>query len=211
MFDLGGVIITLDQPEAVRRFKALGLNDAEKIMDPYCQSGFFGDLEEGHIDAETFRQELSRRTGHNVTFEECRHACLGYAHSLPQRNLYMLQQLRQEGYRLLLLSNTNPYMMSWAMSPAFSLGPEAANMADPQGKPISDYFDECYLSYKMKLMKPDETYFRTVLINEQTPPSACLFIDDAPRNVAVASQVGIHTYCPEEGEDWTQKIHQFLK
>ena len=31
LFDLGGVIITLDPQQAVDRFKALGLADAEKV------------------------------------------------------------------------------------------------------------------------------------------------------------------------------------
>ena len=60
IFDLGGVIMTLDPPEAIRRFKALGLADAEQQMDSYTQGGIFGELEEGKISAETFRQELSR-------------------------------------------------------------------------------------------------------------------------------------------------------
>ncbi len=210
IFDLGGVVMTLDQPEAIRRFKELGISNVEEILNPYRQSGIFGDLEEGLISADTFRDELSKMAGRPLSFEECRYGWLGYCKSVPQRNLDMLQQLRSEGYRLVLLSNTNPFMMSWAMSPAFSLGTEGMEDPNPQGHPISDYFDACYLSYQMKLMKPNETFFRSVLIEEQTPPSACLFIDDSPRNVAAASQVGIHTYCPENGEDWTKKIHQYL-
>ena len=58
VFDLGGVIMTIDQSEAVRRFKALGLEDAEARLDPYTQSGIFGELEEGKITAEDFRREL---------------------------------------------------------------------------------------------------------------------------------------------------------
>ena len=47
IFDLGGVIVTLDQPQAVRRFMEIGLKDAERRLDPYTQSGMFGDLERG--------------------------------------------------------------------------------------------------------------------------------------------------------------------
>ena len=49
MFDLGGVIMTIDQPSAVKRFKEIGLEDADRRLDPYTQSGIFGDLEEGKI------------------------------------------------------------------------------------------------------------------------------------------------------------------
>ena len=45
LFDMGGVVITLAQPQAIERFKALGLKDAEERLDAYTQQGIFGDLE----------------------------------------------------------------------------------------------------------------------------------------------------------------------
>ena len=201
IFDLGGVILTLDQPQAVRRFEALGLKDAEQRLDPYTQQGIFGDLEEGKIDAEAFRLELSKLIGREVSFDECCYAWQGYAKELPQRNLDALKKLRSEGYRLILLSNTNPYMMEWVDSPRF----------DGQGHGIRDYMDACYLSYEMKVMKPADSFFRRVLMAEKIPPSACLFVDDGPRNVAAASHIGIRTYCPENGADWTEEIYSHLK
>lgn len=201
IFDLGGVIITLDPQQAKDRFKSLGLADAEKRLDSYTQSGIFGDVEHGLISAEDFRREFSALVGREVTHEECAFAWQGYALEVPQRNLDALQQLRQEGYRVLLLSNTNPFMMEWAESPAF----------DGKGHPVSYYFDHCYLSYQMKLMKPSEDIFRAVLRNEKTFASECLFVDDGPRNVATASQLGMFTFCPENGADWTQEIYQYLK
>jgi len=201
IFDLGGVILTLDQPQAVRRFEALGLKDAEQRLDPYTQQGIFGDLEEGKIDAEAFRLELSKLIGREVSFDECCYAWQGYAKELPQRNLDALKKLRSEGYRLILLSNTNPYMMEWVES----------NQFDGQGNPVSYYFDRCYLSYQMKLMKPSEQIFREVLRQEKTFASECLFIDDGARNVATASQLGMRTMMPENGADWTMKIYDYLK
>ena len=201
IFDLGGVIITLDQPQAIRRFKALGLADADQRLDAYTQGGIFGDLERGAITAEDFRRELSLLVGHEVSYDECRHAWLGYCRELPQRNLDALVRLRQEGYRLLLLSNTNPYMMSWVMSPDF----------DGHGHSLEYYLDACYCSYEMGVMKPDQTIFSRVLAAEQIMPSETLFVDDGPRNVAAASQLGIRTFCPENGADWTQDIYEYLK
>ncbi len=201
IFDLGGVIITLSHDEAVRRFESLGLKDAAQRLDPYTQGGIFGDLEEGKIDAEDFRRELSILAGREVTYDECRYGWLGYCADIPQRNLDMLQRLRAEGYRVVLLSNTNPYMMSFVLSPEF----------DGKGHGIDHYVDALYLSYQMKVMKPDESFFRRVLMAEQTSPSNCLFVDDGPRNVAAASQVGMHTFCPKNGENWTQEILERIK
>ena len=201
VFDLGGVVITLDQPQAVHRFEQLGLKDAAQHLDAYTQQGIFGDLEGGRIDAETFRCELSTLVGREVTTEECCYAWQGYAKEVPQRNLDALVRLHREGYRLLLLSNTNPYMMEWVDSPRF----------DGHGHAVGHYFDRLYLSYQMGLLKPDETIFRKMLIEEQTSPSDCLFLDDGPRNVAAASQVGFRTFCPQNGADWTKDIYDYLK
>ena len=201
LFDLGGVIITLDPQQAVDRFKALGLADAEKRLDSYTQSGIFGDLEHGLITDEDFRREFSLLVGREVSHEACAHAWQGYALEVPKRNLEALKQLKEQGYRVLLLSNTNPYMMEWAESPAF----------DGEGHPVSYYFDHCYLSYQMQMMKPSEQIFREVLRNEKTFASEVLFVDDGPRNVATARQLGMLTLQPQNGEDWTGKLFERLE
>ncbi len=200
IFDLGGVILTLEPQQAAKRFMALGLKDAAQRLDSYTQQGIFGDLEHGLITAEDFRRELSLLVGHEVTHEQCAYAWQGYAKELPERNLQLLQQLRKEGFRLLLLSNTNPYMMEWVES----------NQFDGHGHPVSYYFDACYLSYEMKMMKPSEQIFLEVLRREQMNASEVLFVDDGPRNVATASQIGMHTFQPVNGEDWTKDIRNHL-
>ena len=44
VFDLGGVVITLSQEQAIERFEALGLKDARQRLDAYTQSGIFAIL-----------------------------------------------------------------------------------------------------------------------------------------------------------------------
>ena len=201
LFDLGGVVITLDQNQAVRRFKEIGLEDAEKRLDPYTQLGIFGELEAGSISAEQFRESLSKLVGRDLSFKECRYAWTGYCKEVPRKNLETLLKLKEQGYRIILLSNTNPFMRDWALSNEF----------DGDGHSLEFYFDELYLSYQVKLMKPNDLFYRHVLRKEKMFPQECLFVDDGPRNVAAASQIGIHTYCPKNGTDWTEKIYDYLK
>lgn len=200
VFDLGGVIMTLDPAEALRRFKALGLSDAERYLDAYTQSGIFGNLEEGKITAEDFCSKLSSLTGHELTFDECKHAWLGYRKDVPQRNLDLLKELRAKGYRLILLSNTNPFMMDWALSSEF----------DGKGSSLNDYFDALYLSYRLGIMKPAPDFFRQVLDNENILPEETLFVDDGPRNVEAAGKLGFITMCPDNGSDWTGELRSLL-
>ena len=200
-FDMGGVIFTMDWTQAVARFEEIGVSDAEHLLDPYTQRGIFGDMEAGRISDEDFRRKLSAYIGKELTWQQCQYGWKGYVVEVPKRNLDALQQLRKQGYRLVLLSNTNPYMMEWVESEAF----------DGNGHPVSYYFDHCYLSYQMKLMKPSEEIFREVLHQERLIASECLFVDDGPRNVAAASRLGLRTMQPENGGDWTTEIYDYLK
>ena len=201
LFDLGGVIITLDPNQSVSRFKEIGLADADRRLDSYTQSGIFGDLELGKISAEEFRAGLSGLIGHEVTADQCLYAWKGYCKEVPRRNLDTLLRLRAEGYRVVLVSNTNPYMMSWALGDGF----------DGMGHSIAHYMDSMYMSYKCGAMKPDEAFFRHVIEAEGIEPGETLFVDDGPRNVEAAARLGLHTFCPENGSDWTKSIYEHLK
>ena len=201
VFDLGGVIITLNFEQAVRRFYDMGVENIRTYLDPFAQTGIFGDLEGGKITAEEFRLKLSELAGCELSFADCLHAWKGFVEEVPRCNLETLVALRQKGYRLILLSNTNPYMMSWAMSPDFS----------GDGHALGDYFDACYLSYQCGIMKPDPAIFHLMLEEEGILPNETLFLDDGPQNVKVAASLGIQTYQPREGEDWTEKLKLLLQ
>lgn len=201
IFDLGGVVMTIDEDEAKKRFKNLGLTNCDEYMNPYTQNGIFGDLEEGKITPQQFTDELGRIIGKKLSWDDVKSCWLGYRKEVPERNLRLLCDLRKKGYRIVLLSNTNAFMQEWAESGDF----------DGKGHGIQDYFDAMYRSYEVKMMKPDETFFRYVLSHEQMLPSEVLFIDDGPRNVAAASELGIQTFCPKNGEDWTGRIYDYLK
>lgn len=200
LFDLGGVLMTIDSKEALRRFESRGLKNAAEYMDSYTQKGIFGQLEEGKISDAEFAEVLGKLTGKPQSLQDCKWMWLGYKKDVPQRNLDALKRLRAEGYRLALVSNTNSFMQSWAESDF-----------DGKGGSIRDYFDALYRSYEMGVMKPDETFFRKVLSKEKAIPDECLFIDDSARNCAAASELGLMTYCPENGKDWTKELEEKLK
>ncbi len=200
-FDFGGVIIRQNQQQAVERFKQIGLLDAEERLGAYTQQGIFGELEEGKITAEDFRWQLSLLIGRAVTIEDCSYAWRGYCDGLPQRNLEALQRLRREGYGLSILSNTNPFMMGWALSKDF----------DGNGNSLADYVDALYLSYQMKVMKPSAEIFHRVLEAEDVHPEELLFVDDSSHNISAAQELGIATFQPVNGEDWTEELFQLLR
>ncbi|MBM6992689.1 MAG: HAD family phosphatase [Prevotella sp.] len=199
-FDLGGVIMTIDNDEPKRRLKEIGATDADKLLDPYVQSGYFGDLENGKISEEDFRKKLSEHVGRELTWKECQYVWTGYAKQVPHYSIEALQQIREMGYRIILASNTNGFMQAWADSEDFS----------GDGHALSYYFDRMYRSYEMGEMKPDGRFFRYILSHEQTLPEEILFVDDSSRNCAAASELGFRTYCPENGSDWSAAVIETL-
>ena len=196
IYDYGGVIMTSSQEEAVRRFSEIGIVPNLMPLDKYNQKGVFQALEDGTITTDEFRDELNRRCGRNNTHDDYRWACLGYVGDIPKRNLQLFRLLRQKGYRQLLLSNTNPYMMSWAMSPDF----------DGEGRALCDYLDACYCSYELRMLKPDPAIFQFVIDHENISPKTTIFVDDNERNILVARDMGFHTLQPVNGVDWTKDL-----
>ncbi len=201
IFDMGGVVIDIDNEEPKRRFLELGLEEFAKDMDPYKQSGLNGELEEGKLSEEEYRAAVGKKIGREVSFEELQYCWLGYMKEVPRRKLMTISNLRRQGYRVVLLSNTNPYVAKWTDSEAFS----------GDGHPIAHYFDALYRSFEVKYMKPDENFFRYVLSQEKTMPDECLFVDDGLRNCCAASEVGLYTFCPKNGEDWCDRIYKYLE
>lgn len=198
VFDLGGVIITIDRSEAVRRFTQVGLENAEELLDPYHQKGVFLELEEGKLSWTEFNDALRQEAGKNISDEEIAWGWMGFIADTPSYKLKMLETLRERGYKLYLLSNTNPIIMSWALSPAFSEG----------GKSLQDYFDKLYLSYRMGCVKPDLPIFRDMINDSGMVPSETLFIDDGAANIEAGKKLGFRTYQPVNGEDFREIFGQ---
>ena len=198
-FDLGGVVLALSYEQAVRRFEEIGLANARQHLDAFEQKGIFGDLESGRISAEDFRRKLSLLIGREVSMDDCYQAWHGYVDHVPKRNLEAILRLREQGYKVCLLSNTNPFMMQWAEKDF-----------DGEGHPISYFFDALYLSYECKVMKPRREIFEMMLNGQHAQPEETLFVDDGPRNIEAAKALGMLTLCPQNNEDWIAPLMDML-
>ncbi len=191
IFDLGGVIITLDQREAVRRFLEIGVETAEELLDPYHQKGIFLELEEGLLSESEFYDELRRITKKNIPDEAIRYGWFGFIKEVPLAKIEMLEELRKK-YNLYLLSNTNPIIMNWARSPRFS----------EKGKSLDEYFDKLFLSYELGMTKPNEKIFELIIKDTGIIPSETLFVDDGPSNIKMGEKFGFKTFQPQNGENF---------
>ncbi|MDR3220243.1 MAG: HAD family phosphatase [Dysgonamonadaceae bacterium] len=191
VFDLGGVIVTLERDEAVRRFTAAGLANADELLDAYHQKGIFLALEEGKITKEAFYTAIRKEAGRTIASEVIDHAWLGFLKEIPLYKLEMLETLKKK-YKVYLLSNTNPVIMDWARSPAFS----------PQGKRIDEFFDKIYTSYEIGYTKPAPEIFHFMIKDSGMILSETLFIDDGLANIEMGEKLGMRTYLATNGEDF---------
>jgi putative hydrolase of the HAD superfamily len=199
VFDLGGVIIDLDTQRAFRRFEEIGIGNARELLDPYEQKGIFLELENGTIDAESFRRKLSDYVGRELTGEDITYAWMGFMADVPQYKLDYLAELRKK-YKVYILSNTNPVVMSWLKSGVFS----------PAGKPLAVYCDKVYTSFEIGLTKPDPRIFEFMLADAGITPAETLFVDDGERNIKTALSLGMYTCHPRNGEDWRPAVQKII-
>jgi len=200
VFDLGGVIIDLDHEQAVRRFKEIGVDDAEQLIDTYEQKGIFLEVEDGTIGVEEFCQKLREHTGKNLPFEDIVRAWMGFIADVPQYKLDYILKLRDK-YKVYLLSNTNPIIqLEWAQTGRFTAA----------GRPLNDYFDKLYTSYEIGVTKPDRRIFDYMIKDSGMIPSETLFVDDGKRNIIVGENLGFKTYMPVNKEDWRDAIDRLI-
>lgn len=197
---MGGVIFRQDSEEAFRRFREAGL-DTEKYMGAFGQKEFFLDVENGKIDADTFCRKMAEASGReHVSWEEAQHCWLGFLRDVPVERLHYLLELKKH-YHVCLLSNTNPFMMSFTRSSKFS----------SDGKPISFYFDTLFCSYEMKAYKPDSEIFIKALDTDKMIAGETLFLDDSMKNIVAAQRLGIQTLYVKTNEDWRDRLTLVLQ
>ncbi len=190
IFDLGGVLCDLDIDRCILNFKQLGLENFEHYLNNFGQSGFFMQLEKGLITAAEFRDEVRTLTSKPLTDEQINEAWNSFLVGIPTEKLDLIIELRKK-FRIVLLSNTNIIHFPDTVARFFTYN----------GMSTSDYFDKCYLSYEMKMAKPDEEIFNALLEAEQVSANECLFLDDGQKNIEQAAKLGIQTYLVKAGED----------
>lgn len=153
---------------------------------------FFLNHEKGLITAAEFREKIRERIGKPVTDAQIDQAWNSFLVTIPTYKLDLLLNLRKN-YIVYLLSNTNDIHWEWSCKHAFPY----------KGFRVEDYFEHIFLSFEMKMAKPDVAIFQKVLDDTGIDPHETLFIDDSPMNCRAAETLGIATYTPVAHEDWS--------
>lgn len=201
VFDLGGVLIDLDKERCIESFRAIGFEQAAKLLDYYYPAAIFNQLEIGAIGTkevcEYVRMEAGRDDISDVDIIEAYRAFLV---SLPVEKLRLVKALRDAGFKIYALSNINEIVMPLVADKLFT----------QDGLKMDDYFDKSYLSYVMKSLKPSKEIFQMMIADSGMKASETLFIDDSEKNVATAHELGFHVYHASAHEDFSHLFAEIL-
>lgn len=206
IFDFGGVLINLNRQAAVDKLVALGVYDADNLLNNYVQSGLFLDLESGAVTPDEFRNKLRADYDlQHVTDAQIDEAFLAFLLDVPEYKLQLLRQLKSSArnadgkpVRIVMLSNTNGIHFPYCIKKHFEY----------DDYKMSDYFDALYLSYEMKASKPDEEIFLKLLKAENVQSEECFFLDDGPRNIEAAKRLGFNVHLVESNDDLSKIIEK---
>lgn len=181
IFDLGGVVIDIVRDNAVAALDALGIQDAATLLGEYAQKGAFLKLETGEITSSEFFDTLLPLCAPGTANTDIRDAFEKFLVGIPEERLEALRSLREAGYRLFVLSNTNPVMYNHWIDRHFR----------QEGLSINDYFDGIVVSFQERTCKPDPEIFRHVVKRYHLDPSETLMLDDSEANCEAARSIGL--------------------
>ena len=199
IFDLGGVVIDLLVDRTFSAMAALGvpvamLNEKDCLMNTKMMEFDRGDITAdemfGHIKS-FVPAEVREKLGSELDVEVQRvwNLMLG---SVPIAKLQQLSALRDAGYRVVMLSNTN----SGHWTRIEELFMEACS------KLPAECFDALYLSYQMRCRKPESEIFLSLLESEGVEAGDCIFFDDSAENCDAARALGIDSVLVERNASW---------
>lgn len=198
IFDMGGVLVDLDLDACRNAYKALGFDDIDTILDACHQKGVFGDMEEGKISADDFRDYVIARSAPGVTADQVDKALHQILVGIAPYKIEMLHRLSQK-YAIYMLSNNNPIAV-----------PRAREIFREAGFTMEEDFKKCYISYEMKMLKPSEGFYKAVMADIGLPPEEMLFIDDSQRNVDAAIAAGLPALYYRPGDNLAALLEKAL-
>ena len=173
LFDLGGVLMDLNDPAAVFRLSS----SREEFLQSWIRSPTVRAFECGLIDVPEFATRMVEETKLPYDAAEFLVRFDRWPHRLFEGVEEMLIELA-ERYELALLSNTNE--RHWHRPGV--------------GESLVPLIDRIFLSFETGLLKPDDSAFEDVAERIGRSPSAIAFFDDNPANVAAATSFGFRAF-----------------
>ena len=196
---MGGVLIDLDVDACKAAFReGLGYTHADTIIDACHQKGIWGEMEEGKITADQFRQAVLTGSFESAVPQDVDDAVGAILVGISGYKVALLKRLAED-YDIYMLSNNNPIATAHARRIFASAGID-----------MDKDFRKCYLSYQMKMLKPSQEFYKAVMEDIALPSENLLFIDDSQKNVDAAIAAGMPAVFYQPGTDMTALLADAL-
>ncbi|KAA8997414.1 glucose-1-phosphatase [Affinibrenneria salicis] len=176
IFDLGNVVIDIDFNRVMGVWSKLSGVPLASLQDRFVMGATFEQHERGEISDEAFAAQFCHELGISLSFEQFSAGWQAIFVALRPEVIDIMRQLRQDGHRVVVLSNTNRlHCQSW-----------------PQQFPqVGEAADRLYLSQDIGLRKPEPAIYHHVLTQENATAAQSVFFDDNEHNIIAARALGI--------------------
>ncbi|HDL8055868.1 TPA: glucose-1-phosphatase [Yersinia enterocolitica] len=176
IFDLGNVIVDIDFKRVLGVWSKLSSVPLATLSERFTMGEVFQQHERGEISDEDFARQLSDEMGLSLSFEQFAEGWQAVFVALRPEVISIMQKLRAEAHRVVVLSNTNRLHCNYW----------------PQHYPeVAAAADHMYLSQDLGMRKPEARIYQHVLSVENTPAEQAVFFDDVEANIVAARIEGI--------------------
>ena len=175
VFDLGGVLIDWN-PRYLYRQLFDDHSAMEHFLSEICSPQWNERQDAGRPWREAVDDLIARHPDHAAMITAYHERWREMLGGELAATVELLKELKAQGLRLYALTN-------WS----HETFPEARRRF-----PFLDCFEGIVVSGEERLIKPDPAIFHRLLTRFDITPSRAVYIDDSPRNVAVASDIGFH-------------------
>jgi glucose-1-phosphatase len=182
IFDIGNVIIDVDEAAPMRAFQKHTSNDFSKKLREE-EHKIVQEYEGGQITTDEFRAKLKSLLQLDINQQQIDDAWYSVLVAYPPEKFKLLKELKQRYYTL-ALSNTNEMHIGKFNEATRTLF----------GEDFNSFFHRVYYSNELRLLKPGKEIYQLVLQKENLNPEETFFVDDKPANVEAARSVGIQAY-----------------
>ncbi len=176
VFDLGNVLIDWNPRHLYRKLFGSDVQGMERFLSEVCTAEWNERQDAGRTWEEGIAEAVARSPDHEElirAFHERWEEMLG---GVIHESVALLEELRTAGTRLFALTN-------WSHE-TFPVALERYEFLS--------WFEGILVSGEERLIKPDPAIFRLLISRFGIDASRAVFIDDNPRNVDGARQVGLH-------------------
>lgn len=176
IFDLGNVIVDIDFNRVMGVWSDYSRIPLANLQKNFVMGEAFHRHERGQISDEDFAAAVCQEMAMPLSFEQFAAGWQAVFVALRPEVIAVMKQLREQGHRVVVLSNTN------RLHTRFWPGEY------PQ---IAEAADKIYLSQEMGMRKPDPEIYLKLLEAEGFSADQAIFFDDNAGNIKGAQKVGI--------------------